>query len=51
MKNLFLSEGTVLFPFELKIHFYIWLIYTTAKGTTSVPVGRRLSIFALMAFT
>lgn len=30
MKNLFDTEGTVLFPFQTEIHF-IWTIYTTAK--------------------
>lgn len=28
MKNLFDTEGTVLFPFQTEIHF-IWTIYTT----------------------
>lgn len=36
MKNLFDTEGTVLFPFQTEIHF-IWTIYTTAK-TLSVSV-------------
>lgn len=30
MKNLFDTEGTVLFPFQTEIHF-IWTIYTTTK--------------------
>ncbi|ELY2562039.1 abortive infection protein [Cronobacter sakazakii] len=31
MKNLFETEGTVLFPFQTEIHF-VWTIYTTAKN-------------------
>jgi len=30
MKNLFNTEGTVLFPFQTEIHF-VWTIFSTAK--------------------
>lgn len=58
MKNLFDTEGTVLFPFQTEIHF-IWTIYTTAK-TLSVSacghIGQKqywsacLCILLLMAY-
>ncbi|EOT1182425.1 abortive infection protein [Cronobacter sakazakii] len=31
MKEMFDTEGTVLFPFQTEIHF-VWTIYTTAKN-------------------
>lgn len=38
MKNLFDTEGTVLFPFQTEIHFF-WTIYTTAKTLSVSACG------------
>ncbi|UKJ23763.1 abortive infection protein (plasmid) [Enterobacter mori] len=38
MKNLFDTEGTVLFPFQAEIHF-VWTIYATAKNLSVNALG------------
>lgn len=43
MKNLFDTEGTVLFPFQTEIHF-VWTIFNTVKRlvvSTSYHIGQK----------